>query len=523
MKKLSIILFLQILVLSAQAGIVDDNYLHLADIEIDPGETQTVQLLMTNANIVAGVQGNIKLPAGLSFVKKSNGRLDVSNNNDRAEDFTLSCALQNDGSMSFAQYSGDGFNYEGNSGAIFTFKIKADENATAGTYEVSLLGVVLSIEGTGYDIPDRTSVLVVKGEDPVTVTANNLNMVYGDVVPELTYTSEGATLQGTPTLTCEATSTSPVGTYPIVVTQGTVTNTNVTFVNGTLTITKAPLTIKGGTYTIKQGEPLPTFSAIYEGFKNNETNAVLTTQPTLTTTATSSSAPGTYDIVVSGASAQNYEISYVKGTLTITEADPVTVTANSYIIEYGDALPTYGFTSEGATLQGTPEITCEATATSPAGVYPIVISKGSITNYNVTYVNGTLTIKKAPLIIKAGTYTMTQGEALPTFTATYEGFKNNETNSVLTTQPTLTTTATSNSEPGTYDVVVSGAEAQNYEISYVNGTLTIIASTGICSMTQDEAFDVYDLSGRKICQNQTQLPKLPKGMYIVNGKKYIVK
>ena len=87
--------------------------------------------------------------------------------------------------------------------------------------------------------------------------------------------------------------------------------------------------------------------------------------------------------------------------------------------------------------------------------------------------NGTLTIKKAPLKITAKDYTITQGEALPEFEASYEGFKNNETEEVLTKKPTISTTATSASEPGDYEITVSGAEAQNYEISYVKGKLTI--------------------------------------------------
>ena len=93
-------------------------------------------------------------------------------------------------------------------------------------------------------------------------------------------------------------------------------------------------------------------------------------------------------------------------------------------------------------------------------------------NYSETQ-TANFTIKKAPLTISGGTYTMKQGEELPTFTATYDGFKNEETEDVLTTKPTLTTEATSASEPGDYEVTVSGAEAQNYEITYVPGTLTI--------------------------------------------------
>ena len=151
---------------------------------------------------------------------------------------------------------------------------------------------------------------------------------------------------------------------------------------------------------------------------------------------------------------------------------PVTITAKNYTIEYGDDLPTFEYTCDG-TISGTPTITCEATKTSPVGTYPIVISKGSVTNNNVTYVYGTLTITKAPLKITAKDYTIKQGEALPTFEATYEGFKNSETSTVLTKKPTITTTATSASEPGEYDITVSGAEAQNYKISYVKGKLIV--------------------------------------------------
>ena len=143
------------------AAVTDDNYLHLDAIEINPGETLEIPLLLTNVNTTAAVQGNILLPDGLSFVTKSNGRLDVKNNDARAEDFTLSCALQDDASLTFAQYSGDGFTYEGNEGSLFTFKIKAADDAVAGTYDVVLRNVVLSIDGVGYEYSERTSKLTI--------------------------------------------------------------------------------------------------------------------------------------------------------------------------------------------------------------------------------------------------------------------------------------------------------------------------------------------------------------------------
>ena len=61
------------------------------------------------------------------------------------------------------------------------------------------------------------------------------------------------------------------------------------------------------------------FEIQYSGFVNNETASVLTTAPTASCTATSSSVPGTYDITVSGGAATNYDFTYVNGTLTINQ------------------------------------------------------------------------------------------------------------------------------------------------------------------------------------------------------------
>ena len=91
-----------------------------------------------------------------------------------------------------------------------------------------------------------------------------------------------------------------------------------------LNIAKAQLTIKADDCSMEQGSVLPTFTLSYEGFVYGEDETVLTTMPTATTTATPRSAVGTYPISVSGAEAQNYEMTYVEGTLTVTEAAVVT-------------------------------------------------------------------------------------------------------------------------------------------------------------------------------------------------------
>lgn len=161
----------------------------------------------------------------------------------------------------------------------------------------------------------------------------------------------------------------------------------------------------------------------------------------------------------------------VTGTFTIV--DPVTVTAKNYSRKYGEANPTFEYTTSGAALTGTPSISCSATETSPVGEYDIVVSKGSVTNYNVNFVNGKLTVTKAPLTITAKSYTIMQGNAMPSFEVEYDGFKNGETSSVLSTQPVITTTATDTKTPGTYEIIVASASATNYDVSFVNGILII--------------------------------------------------
>ena len=401
-----------------------------------------------------------------------------------------------------------------------TIATTATSASEPGTYDITVSGA----EAANYELTFVKGTLTIAAADPVTITAKSYEIEYGDELPTFEFTSEGAALVGTPAITCDIPEGAPAGTYPIVISKGSVTNYNDMYVNGSLAITKAPLTIKAKDYTIKQGEELPIFEMEYEGFKNGETAEVLTTQATIATTATSASEPGTYDITVSGAEAANYELTFVKGTLTIAAADPVTITAKSYEIEYGDELPTFEFTSEGAALVGTPAITCDIPEGAPAGTYPIVISKGGVTNYNDTYVNGTLTITKAKLTITADDIEVHQDEVMPTLTWKAEGWKNDEDESVLTVQPVCTTEGSPTSSLGDYTITIGGAEAANYDITYVNGKLTVSVPVGITSIDANVApADIYTLQGIKVRSKSESLDGLADGYYIVNRRKVLIR
>lgn len=182
-----------------------------------------------------------------------------------------------------------------------------------------------TITDTNYTYTFVTGTLTIT-KAPLTITANNASKTYGAANPTLSVSysafANGETasvLGGLPALATTATSASPVGTYPITATIGTITDANYSyaFVNGTLTVNPASLTITADNKTMVQGAAVPALTASYSGFVNGDTPAVVT-GVTLATTGTSSSPVGTYPITVVGGTANNYTITQVAGTLTVT-------------------------------------------------------------------------------------------------------------------------------------------------------------------------------------------------------------
>lgn len=152
----------------------------------------------------------------------------------------------------------------------------------------------------------------------------------------------------------------------------------------------------------------------------------------------------------------------------------VTIAAKDLTMTYGDDVPELTYTAEGGDLNGTPKLSTTATKTSPVGTYPIKVERGTVANTQATFVDGTLTITQAPLTVGVQDVTITEGDDIPTFTLTYDGWRNNDSEATaFTKKPTAKTTATNKSKAGTYTITVSGGEAKNYKLSYQSGTLTI--------------------------------------------------
>ena len=186
---------------------------------------------------------------------------------------------------------------------------------------------------------------------PLTVTATDQPMTYGSTVPALTYTYTGlvnndtsATFSGS--LATTATSSSSVGDYPITV--GTLAATGNytigTYNPGTLTVKPASLTIIANNTTKVYGTT-STLSYIAGGLVNNNTvTSVIETSAGAVSTAN----VGSYPILISdavGTDLNNYNITYVNGTLKVTTNPPIAFITTLYQEILGRAPDAAGLTN----------------------------------------------------------------------------------------------------------------------------------------------------------------------------------
>lgn len=239
------------------------------------------------------------------------------------------------------------------------------------------------------------------------------------------------TYAGGPVTPCSATATGPglsqslSPTYMNNVNVGTAT-ANASFSAGgnyqgssgnkMFSITQAQLSVTANNVSRAFGQPNPTFTVSYSGFKGTDksSNTNITGNPTFMTTATQSSAPGSYSIAVdvSGLSSTNY--SFVAGTppgqLTIYLSgiiglNGVTISSGDALVDsYNSAVGPYT-TSKGsqAMLLANTSITMKGGQVSgnvEAAVGNLSLASGSLITGNALYyrtltnqgkINGTIT------------------------------------------------------------------------------------------------------------------------------------
>ncbi len=136
-------------------------------------------------------------------------------------------------------------------------------------------------------------------------------------------------------------------------------------------------------------------------------------------------------LTISGADAANYTLTQptttadiTKKPLTVTvDENPSTPAVDHFSRIYGAANPTFaariaGFASgEDATaLGGSLAFSTTATGTSNVGPYAVTPSGLTSSNYDISFVDGTLDVTKRPITVTAATQTKTYGDADPDLT-----------------------------------------------------------------------------------------------------------
>ena len=388
------------------------------------------------------------------------------------------------------EFSCSGLKNNDTTSSIFsTFPVltcTATKDSSTGNYDI----IASEGEAQNYEIVSYTNGTLTVAKAPLTITAHNYTKLYGDKNPTFEYTCSGfknsdnsnEIFETKPQVICNATEKSSVGEYEINIIGGNAKNYEIANITkGILTIDKAQITVIANNSTRVYGDDNPEYTLAYSGLKNGETSPEMISSFNISTDAIKTSNVGEYDITVSDGEAKNYEIvNYVSGKLVVTKA-PLTVIAKNFTKIYGDKNPEFQYSyygtknndEENNIFETLPNISCIANETSNAGEYDIEIGDAFSNNYEITYKYGILSINKREITVSTNNYTRVYGKENPDFEIFYNGFVNNEDESVFLIKPKAKTNAEKYSDVGVYEINIEGGDDENYSFAYNNSTLTI--------------------------------------------------
>ena len=517
-------------VLLTMVGRIHADNLTVPNVELKAGETKEVAIGLNNpSKKYAAFQFDLVLPDGVSIAKNDKGKFIASLDPDRIDDHSLNVSDMGSNTYRFLSFSMTNAEYYGTSGTLVKVTLQASQAIGSGTKTASIKSQVFTeVGGDQAKWSDLNFSITTPAEVNVTAPTAKSGLIYNGNAQELV--SAGSTNVGTLQYSLDGSN------YSTTIPKGTDAKTYTIYykaVDGnkdlttaaTLTVTISPKTVSSPTIMLSET------SYVYDGQEKRPSVTVKDGNTTIPATEyivsySKNVNVGTATVIVSDKDGGNYVVS---GTayfnITSASADVTAPKAKTGLVYNGTAqeLITAGSSPNGEmqySLDGSNYSTAIPKGTDAKSYTVYYKVKGDANHSDVAPATLTATISLAPLTISVGNYTMTEGGQVPVFEPKYDGFVNNETEAVLTTKPIITCEATSESVSGRYEIFVSGAEAQNYDISYQSGWLIIEVTQGITGIVvDDQAFDVYNTQGHKVRSSATSIKDLPKGVYIINGKK----
>ncbi len=183
---------------------------------------------------------------------------------------------------------------------------------------------------------------------------------------------------------------------------------------------------------------------------------------------TAGSNVGNYEITYA-VTLTNYNVTVTKGVLSVN-AIPLSssgiVFENTERVYEGEAISLSAEMPEGITA------VYSNNANKNVGTYTVrgVFSKPNYSDYTKDI---TLIIIRAPLVIKPQDTQITFGDAPPQYNMAAIAFKGDDTLSALSGQAVFEGIYTQGDDAGNYDISVYGLNADNYDLSYQKGILTV--------------------------------------------------
>ena len=115
---------------------------YIEDFSIAPGETRTVSIILDNEAAYTAFQTDIYLPVGLT-VEQEDGDYIFDLTSRKGRDHIIASQVQADGAIRIMSYSPSIKAYSGNSGALVSFSIKANDDF-AGPVSIMLKNVLFT-------------------------------------------------------------------------------------------------------------------------------------------------------------------------------------------------------------------------------------------------------------------------------------------------------------------------------------------------------------------------------------------